>query len=54
MTSRRVRLAALFGLAALALSEFAAGQPGGPPDTVYYRDRKKDGAVSAARGELKE
>jgi len=51
---RRVRLAALFGLAALALPEFAAGQAGGPPDTVYYRDRKKDNQVVTVRGEAKE
>lgn len=51
---RRARLAVLFGVAALALPEFAAGQGGGPPDTVHYRDRKKDNLVSSARGEVRE
>jgi hypothetical protein len=54
MTTRRVRLAVLFGLAALAVPEFATGQGGGAIDTVYFRDRKKDYQVTTARGEVKE
>jgi tetratricopeptide (TPR) repeat protein len=53
-TRRRFRLAIAFGLAALAVPPFAAGQGSAGPDTVFYRDRKKDNQPTTARGEVKE
>jgi hypothetical protein len=47
-------MAALFGLTTLVSVEFASGQPGATPDTVHYRDRKKDNQVVTVRGETKE
>jgi hypothetical protein len=54
MTTRRRAFLAAAALAAFALAELASGQGGGQPDTAFYRDRKKDGQVATARGDLKE